>query len=261
MASVHSGRSTVSPLGSAGATRRPRRSPPPILLHRRESRTSSSARRGRGRRLPRRSIRVVLRRGLRDEGVLFEERLRAIWMLLADGTGPGFLAPEGMRERGVSGPECSMAIPTQLRTRARTRGHRDSLRPSIVVSPVGIATALGNCKHVENPVIPSSTTPESKRTDSEFLVWRPFERFEVVRRLAPLVRDDLVQFGTDSILGVFVEAVELSVGCVGQLLVPLVTHRRCARPARDPPSPRRSLASSPLECRLHSRASPSDQLG
>jgi len=58
-------------------------------------------------------------------------------------------------------------------------------------------------------------------------VWRTLERFEILHRISPLIRDDLVQFGTDSILSVFLEALELSVCCIGELPVPLFDQRRC----------------------------------
>lgn len=45
-------------------------------------------------------------------------------------------------------------------------------------------------------------------------MWRRREWFEVVHRIAPLVRDDGVQFRMDSFLRVFVETVEVSVGCI-----------------------------------------------
>lgn len=89
-------------------------------------------------------------------------------------------------------------------------------------------------------------------------MWSTFEWFQLVRRFASLVGDDLVQFRADGLLSILVEAVELAVRGVGGLPVPLVTHRRCYRPVRCSPSHRHSRVSILPESLLHLRSLLSD---
>ncbi|WP_170845549.1 hypothetical protein [Halorientalis persicus] len=58
---------------------------------------------------------------------------------------------------------------------------------SVFVTAVGVATAFSDRKHVEILLTPSSTTPETKRADSELLVWRNFERFEIIHWVTLLI--------------------------------------------------------------------------
>jgi len=62
----------------------------------------------------------------------------------------------------------------------------------IVITPICITTAFTNPEDVENPGSTIDTDSESKRANTEFLVWCSLERFEMIGWVAPFVGRNLV---------------------------------------------------------------------
>jgi hypothetical protein len=62
----------------------------------------------------------------------------------------------------------------------------------IVITPIRITTAFANPEDVEKLVNPVDTDSESKRANTEFLVWCTLERFQMIGWVAPFVGRNLV---------------------------------------------------------------------
>jgi hypothetical protein len=54
-----------------------------------------------------------------------------------------------------------------------------------VVTTIGVAAALANPEYVENLLCLIRSTAESKGSDTKFLVWCPFQGFQILGRGSP----------------------------------------------------------------------------